>query len=119
MGSLEVIFRGKGLHTKSIGLSNNMMGNCCFKKSIILQDKNQDEDMWNNLPPEVWMQIFEQFSRLKDIQNCYFTCQKWQSIIKTMFKDKGKIIIGFGVSPAGGIDLNVLYDAEGARRKSV
>lgn len=86
---MEVISRGKGLHTKSIGLSNNIMGNCCFKKSIIFQDKNQDEDMWNNLPPEVWMQIFEQFSSLKDIQNCYFTCQKWQSIIKTMFKDKG------------------------------
>ena len=75
------------------------MGNSCFKKSFIFHYKNQgtfdklapEENMWNNLPPEVWMQIFEQFSSLKDIQNCYFTCQKWQSIIKTMFKDKGML----------------------------
>ena len=46
------------------------------------------EDMWNNLPAEIWKQIFEQFSSLKDFKNCYFTCQTWQSIIKTHFKSR-------------------------------
>ena len=79
------------------------MGNfCCPKKSIIIESENQhqvqgaigelaiEENMWNNLPPEIWILIFKQFSSIKDVQNCHSTCQKWQSIIKTLFEDKGK-----------------------------
>ena len=54
--------------------------------------KKDTEDMWNNLPAEIWKQIFEKISSLKDFKNCYLTCQTWQSIIKTHFKSKNSII---------------------------
>ena len=57
--------------------------------------KRATEDMWNNLPPEIWMLIFEQFTSLKDIQMCYFTCQTWQSIIKTHYISKNFLILIF------------------------
>ena len=52
-----------------------------------------EENMWNNLPILPWKMIFKQFSSVKDLQNCYSTCKTWQSIIKTLFEDKGRYIV--------------------------
>ena len=70
------------LPPEKLALEENMSSNLSLEKLTL------EENMWNNLPPECWMLIFKQFSSLKDIQNCYFTCQTWQSIIKEHYISK-------------------------------
>ena len=45
--------------------------------------------MMDSLPVEILHLIFEEFSSLKDIQNCYNTCKKWRIIISKIFNSKG------------------------------
>ena len=47
----------------------------------------------DKIPVEVLEIIFSNLSSLSDVTNCFYTCKKWNEIVKTMFKDKGKNII--------------------------
>ena len=40
-------------------------------------------------PTEILMTIFQQLIRLEDIVKCSNTCERWNEIIKELFKDKG------------------------------
>ena len=58
--------------------------------NTITKQNTSDKFEINRLPVEVLEMIFNVFSSLIDIQNCYNTCTKWRKIITDMFKDNCK-----------------------------
>ena len=39
----------------------------------------------NNLPTEILVLIFDEFTSLKDLSNCSNTCLRWKEIIETLY----------------------------------
>ena len=59
------------------------------------------------LPVELLENIFHELSSLRDIQNAFNTCSKWRNIIKSMFKDKAKILI-VSRSPSDYLEIELI-----------
>merc|ERR1711963_1378293 len=52
-----------------------------------------------NLPPEILERIFENLTTVKDIGSCAQTCQNWQQVISSMYKnEKSKVMLATGTS---------------------
>ena len=48
----------------------------------------------NNLPTEILVLIFDEFTSLKDLSNCSNTCLRWKEIIETLYPGTTNISAG-------------------------
>ena len=76
----------------------------CFKLCF---EKQENEDVINDLPTEILVIIFKKLYR-KDLENCSQTCVRWKFIIEDIWKNSGDKMIEI-------IFLNMRYSQQTKR----
>ena len=66
----------------------NSTKNCRDDSKNSKKTKFQVTTTMDVFPPEILMQIFNQFESLDDLRSCYNTCTKWKEIIEEYMQGK-------------------------------